>query len=201
MPVASGTVIAALAGPVASLRPAADVLQAFVRRLSGIAAFARTHVDALGNGRTRLLDSGAFTPAWRALEKYALGRGGTWTGGEASERFRIDGSDRSTTDLETAVRSARGTAPEVPVEIAVCHPDTVGRALAASPDVIRLERFSVDSIRRAVACVNGRVFVEAHGGVDLSNIADYAGLGLDFLSIDGLVSDARWAQCDAIWRD
>jgi nicotinate-nucleotide pyrophosphorylase (carboxylating) len=199
--VARGTVVATLAGPAAALRPAAEVLHGFISRLSGVAASARAHADALGAGRTRLLDDGTFTPAWRMIEKYALGRGGAWDGGCESGRIRLDSTGIAAHEIDSSVRRARETSPDLPVEITVRDGDAVGRAVAAAPDLIRLESLAVDAIRRAVACVNGRAFVEAHGGINLANIATHAGLGLDFVSIDSLVSDARWAPIEVIWRD
>jgi len=200
--VPAGTVIATLAGSAAVLAPAASALQAFFRRLSGIATRTRRHVDALGKGRTRLLDSGATTPGWRMLEKYAIGCGGAWNGGAGSfDRIHLEARSRETVDLAAAIRRARESIPDVPVVVTVRDSSMIEETVAAAPDLIRLDRFSVAQLRRAVACVNGRVFVEAHGGIVLASLRRHAGLGLDFVSVDGLVSDAGWAHVDAVWHD
>ncbi|HEY5550406.1 MAG TPA: hypothetical protein VIK52_00855 [Opitutaceae bacterium] len=196
-----GAVIAALASPAAELRIAAQVAHAFVTRLSGIATFARRHVDALGGGRTRLLDDGATTPGWCTLERFALACGGAWSGGGSTGRIRIEVDPRETSRLEAAVRRAREAAADVPVELIVRRPADVDAAVATSPDLIRLEGFGIGAIRDGVACVGGRAFVEAHGGITLANLASHAGLGLDFVSVDGLVTDAVRAPIKWIWRE
>ena len=197
----AGMVIATFVGPENSMRPAVGITRTALRRLSGIASFSRKHVLALGDGRTRLLDAGEFTPGWRMLEKYALACGGAWDGGNDLTRTLIETEGRVVSELETAIRRSREATPEVPVGITVRNPRQVANAASALPDLIRLEAFPISKIRDAVACVNGRAFVAAHGGIALSNIAAYAGLGLDFVSVDGLVSDAPWAPLSAVWRD
>lgn len=199
--VAAGSVLAAMAGPAAGLRGAAPVAHAFLARLSGIATFARRHAGLLGAGRTRLLDNGATTPGWRALERFALGCGGSWSGGDGSGRIRIDVDSRDSSRLGEAVRRARESTPEAPVELHVHRPEDTAAAVAANPDLIRLERFTTVAIRHAVACAGGLVFVEAHGGITLANLAAHAGLGLDFVSVDGLVTDAARAPIGWNWRD
>jgi nicotinate-nucleotide pyrophosphorylase (carboxylating) len=197
----AGSVIAVFTGAAPAWRTASQVAHAFVSRLSGIATFAKRHADALGRGRTRLLDNSATTPGWSTLERFALACGGAWSGGDGATRIRIEADSRDTSQLESSVRRARESSCNVPVELLVRRPDDLDAAIAASPDLIRLQRFGVGAIRAAVARVAGRVFVEAHGGITLANLAGHAGLGLDFVSVDGLLSDAVHAQIDTIWRD
>lgn len=199
--VEAGTVVASLAGPAAESLEVAQVAHAFVTRLSGIATFTRRHVDGLGRGRTRLLDNGATTPGWCALERFALACGGAWSGGTANRRIRIEVDPRDPSRLESAVRRARESNPDMPVELIARRPADVDAAAAVSPDLIRLEQFGIGAIRDAVACVGGRAFVEAHGGITLANLAEHAGLGLDFISVDGLVTDAGRAPIEWSWRD
>ncbi len=73
-----GDVIATLNGDPRTLLAAERVILNFVQRLSGIATQTRRYADALGEGRTRLLDTRKTTPGWRMLEKYAVACGGGW---------------------------------------------------------------------------------------------------------------------------
>ena len=199
--VAAGAVLASIAGPSGELRAAARLAHAFASQLSGIATFARCHADLLGGGRTRLLDNGATTPGWSALERFALGCGGAWSGGESNGRIRIEADPRDTSNLAETVRRARESAPEAPVELNVHRPEDFAAAVAADPDLIRLERFATGALRDAVACAGGRVFVEAHGAITMANLEAHAGLGLDFVSVDGLATDAARAPIEWNWRD
>lgn len=76
--VAAGGVLATLSGDPRTLLAAERVILNFLQRLSGIAGQTRRYVDALGGGRTRLLDTRKTTPGWRMLEKYAVACGGGW---------------------------------------------------------------------------------------------------------------------------
>ena len=76
--VKKGDIIATLNGDPRTLLAAERVILNFVQRLSGIATQTRRYADALGGGRTRLLDTRKTTPGWRMLEKYAVACGGGW---------------------------------------------------------------------------------------------------------------------------
>jgi nicotinate-nucleotide pyrophosphorylase (carboxylating) len=194
-------VLASIDGPAAELHCAASVMHAFLSRLSGIATFARRHSALLGGRRTRLLDTCTTTPGWRALERFALGCGGAWSGGDCSTRTRMEVDPRDNSRLVEAVRRAREGAPETPVELNIRRSEDVAAAVAADPDLIRLEHFATGALRDAVACAGGRVFVEAHGGITLENIEEHSSLGLDIVTIDGLVTDAMAAPIEWSWRD
>lgn len=48
----------------------------FIQRLSGVATVTAEYVKALGDSKTRLLDTRKTTPCLRVLEKYAFACGG-----------------------------------------------------------------------------------------------------------------------------
>jgi nicotinate-nucleotide pyrophosphorylase (carboxylating) len=54
-----------------------------------------------------------------------------------------------------------------------------------------LDNFSPTQITEALALINGRVETEASGGINQSNILDYAKTGVDFVSVGGLIHQAR----------
>ena len=71
-----GDILATLTGDPRTLLAAERVILNFLQRLSGIATQTRLYADALGKGRTRLLDTRKTTLGWRMLEKYAVACGG-----------------------------------------------------------------------------------------------------------------------------
>ena len=196
----NGQNLASLDGVADHAHAAAGVLREFFSRLCGIATHARRFVDALGDGRTRLLDSGSTTPGWHELEKFALACGGAWDG-SGSRRIQINAQARDAGDVTASVRRARASAPDAPVEVIVNDPALVAAAVDASPDILRLEGFGVSAIRRATAAVHGRVFVEARGAIALRNLPRLSGLGLDFVSVDGLASEAGLTAIECVEGD
>ncbi|HEY0945425.1 MAG TPA: carboxylating nicotinate-nucleotide diphosphorylase [Opitutaceae bacterium] len=202
---APGDVLATLSGDPRTLLSAERVLLNFLQRLSGVATQTRRYVDALGGGRTRLLDTRKTTPGYRMLEKYAVACGGGWN-------HRLGLFDRvmlkdnhlallgSPDDLAAAVARARKAAPDLPVEVEVDRQAQIAPVLLAGADVILLDNFTVPQLKRAIAFVHGRAFTEASGGITLKTLPKLAGLGLDFVSTGALVHQSVWVDIGLDWR-
>jgi nicotinate-nucleotide pyrophosphorylase (carboxylating) len=45
---------------------------------------------------------------------------------------------------------------------------------------------------KAVKAVDQRILLEASGGINLSNLSEYAKTGVDVISLGALTRDARW---------
>jgi nicotinate-nucleotide pyrophosphorylase (carboxylating) len=200
-----GEVLATLSGDPRVLLAAERVILNFVQRLSGVATQTQTYVAALGEGRTRLLDTRKTTPGYRMLEKYAVACGGGWN-------HRLGLFDRvmlkdnhlallgSTDGLSAAVAFAKKAAPDLPVEVEVDELEQIPPVLAAGADVILLDNFTTDEITKAVALIAGRAFTEASGGITLKTLPGFAGLGLDFVSTGALVHQSVWVDIGLDWR-
>ena len=203
--VSAGTVLATISGDPRTLLTAERIALNFLQHLSGIATQTRRYVDALGEGRTRLLDTRKTTPGYRMLEKYAVACGGGWN-------HRLGLFDRvmlkdnhlallgSTDDLAAAVTRARRAAPELPVEVEVDRITQLPAVLDAGADVILLDNFTPARLRRALALIGGRALTEASGGITLRSLPKLAGLGLDFISTGALVHRSSWVDIGLDWH-
>ncbi len=228
--VPAGARLATLHGDVRVLLAAERTMLNFLQRLAGIATHTRRHVDALGPGRTRLLDTRKTTPGHRMLEKYAVACGGGWNhrlglfdrvmlkdnhlavlGAVRPENRKVQGPGSKvhgpwsmvhgpSAALTAAVAAARRLAPEAPVEVEVDRCNQIPGALAAGADVILLDNFTGPQLRRAVALIRGRAFTEASGGVTLRALPRLAGLGLDFVSTGALVHHSVWVDIGLDWQ-
>lgn len=202
--VSRGDHLATLSGDPRTLLTAERVALNFLQRLSGIATQTRRCVDALGEGRTRLLDTRKTTPGYRMLEKYAVACGGGWN-------HRLGLFDRvmlkdnhlsllgSPDDLASAVRRARTNAPDLPVEVEVDRLDQIPPVLDAGADVILLDNFDRPCLLAAIALIKGRVLTEASGGITLKTLPQFNGLGLDFVSTGALVHQSVWVDIGLDW--
>jgi nicotinate-nucleotide pyrophosphorylase (carboxylating) len=203
--IAPGEVIATLSGDPRTLLAAERVILNFLQRLSGVATQTHAYVAALGEGRTRLLDTRKTTPGYRMLEKYAVACGGGWN-------HRLGLFDRvmlkdnhlallgSTEGLAAAVARAKKAAPDLAVEVEVDELSQIPPVLAAGADVILLDNFTPAKIKKAVALIAGRAFTEASGGITLKTLPRFAGLGLDFVSTGALVHQSVWVDIGLDWR-
>jgi nicotinate-nucleotide pyrophosphorylase (carboxylating) len=200
-----GDVLATLTGDPRLLLGAERVALNFLQRLSGIATQTRRYAAALGNSRTRLLDTRKTTPGWRMLEKYAVACGGGWN-------HRLGLFDRvmlkdnhlallgSLDDLPAAVARAKKAAPDLPVEVEVDRIGQIAPVIAAGADVILLDNFTPAQLAKAVALIAGRAFTEASGGITLKTLPRLAGLGLDFASTGALVHQSIWVDIGLDWK-
>ena len=208
----AGTVVATLSGDPRTLLAAERVLLNFLQRLSGVATQTKRYVDALGPGRTRLLDTRKTTPGYRTLEKYAVACGGGWNHrlglfdrvmlkDNHLALIGFDGGDGGDVSrLAAAVAAAKKTSPDLPVEVEVDELAQIPAVIAAGADVILLDNFTRARLRRALALIKGRAFTEASGGITLRSLPGLAGLGLDFVSTGALVHQSVWVDLGLDWQ-
>ena len=68
--------------------------------------------------------------------------------------------------------------------------DQFDEALAFAPDVILLDNFTLPDLAEAVRRCQGRVRLEASGGVSLDTVAAIAATGVDAISVGALTHSA-----------
>jgi len=193
-----GDKLAFIEGKVAGILRAERVALNFLQHLSGIATETARYVDAVSGTGVVVTDTRKTIPGLRLLEKYAVR-----VGGGKNHRLNLgDGiliKDNHLTALSyrggglgEVVGKARERAPEgLKIEVEVESVDKAGEALSAGADVIMLDNMSLDDMRQVVVLVQGRVVLEASGGITLENVRAVAETGVDLISIGALTHSAR----------
>ena len=191
-PVQPGDVVAEVEGPLRGILTAERTALNFLARLSGIATLTARFVDAVAPYRAVILDTRKTTPGWRVLEKYAVR-----CGGGRNHRMGLydmvlikDNHIAACGSISEAVRRVRAAGVGVPVEVEVKDLDELREALKLGVDRILLDNFSVEDIAEAVKIAEGRVPLEASGGVTLDNVAAIAATGVDYISVGALTHSA-----------
>ena len=162
-------------------------------RLSGVATLTRAYVDAVAGTGAAVTDTRKTTPGLRALEKYAVR-----CGGGVNHRFGLDDAIlikdnhvAAAGGVAAAIRRAQAAAGHlVKVECEVDSLAQLDEALAERPDVIMLDNFSLADLRAAVARAQGKVTLEASGGVNLESVRAIAETGVDVISVGALTHSA-----------
>ena len=183
-------------GALRTILTAERVALNFLQRLSGIATVTRRFVDAVGRGKTRILDTRKTTPGLRALEKAAV-----VAGGGTNHRFGLydmvllkDNHLRAANDLRVlqgALRRLRRERPDLRVEIEAETLDQVRDFLSLTGiDVILLDNMSLATMRQAVRLGAGRMKFEASGRMTLTRVRAVAATGVDFISVGALTHSA-----------
>jgi nicotinate-nucleotide pyrophosphorylase (carboxylating) len=162
-------------------------------RLSGVATLTRAYVRAVAGTGARIADTRKTTPGLRALEKYAVR-----CGGGINHRFGLDDAilikDNHVAacgGVAEALTRARAVAGHLtPIEVEVDSLEQLEQALPFAPQVVMLDNFSLEDLRRAVAMTAGRLVLEASGGVSLETVGDIARTGVDVISVGALTHSA-----------
>ena len=92
--------------------------------------------------------------------------------------------------ISKAIQLARKLT-SLPVEIEVESLQEFNEAIAAKPDRIMLDNFSLEDLRVAVSLNTGTIELEASGNIDLTTIRAIAETGVDFISIGALTKHIK----------
>ncbi|MEO0785649.1 MAG: carboxylating nicotinate-nucleotide diphosphorylase [Pseudomonadota bacterium] len=191
--IAPGDTIATLDGPARSILIAERPMLNFIGRLSGVATLTRAFADAIAHTETKIVCTRKTTPGHRALEKRAVR-----CGGGTSHRYGLDDAIlikdnhiAACGSITAALERAHAYAGHLRmVEIEVDTLEQLEEALAGRPHAVLLDNMSPDTLREAVAMVDGQCTTEASGGVTLKTVAAIAETGVDFISSGALTHSA-----------
>ena len=192
--VEKGTPIASVSGPGPALLAAERPALNFVGRLSGIATLTRRYVDAVAHTEADILDTRKTLPGHRHTDKYAVRQGGA-----RNHRMGLydmvlikDNHIDAAGGIAEAVSRAREThGDDYPIEVEVTTLDELDAVLPLTPDFILLDNMTPATLREAAVRTNGRVPLEASGGVTLETVRPVAETGVDAISVGALTHSAE----------
>ena len=191
-----GAVVAELSGPARALLTGERLALNFLMMMSGIATHTRATMDA-AEGDIRVVDTRKTAPLLRRQQRRAV-----VAGGAANHRFALydgilikDNHIIAAGGIAAAVRAARAHAHHL-LRIEVEVEDAAGarQAVQAGADVVMLDNMGDDDMAAVVEELRGRVRFEASGNMSAERLPGLAAIGIDVVSIGGLIHQARWAD-------
>lgn len=203
-PVAAGQTVAAVRGAKSAVLVLERTLLNFLGRMSGVATLTHRYVQTArqANPRVQVLDTRKTLPGWRELDKYAVRMGGGLNHrlGLYDAILIKDNHLASipTRELRFALESLLARRPSSAkfVEVEVDrHDQLVEVSRTPGVDIILLDNFSIDGLRRAVEYLEsrdlrGKVQLEASGRITLDTIGAVAATGVDRISVGALTHSA-----------
>ncbi len=195
----TGTVAAYLTGPAAALLKAERVILNFLCHLSGIANMTATYAAALGDTKTRLLDTRKTLPGLRYPEKYAVLIGGGLNHRRDLEEMlmlkdnHLDRAGGILPAVAALKRAFPGTSMP-PLEIECRTLDEVLQAVSQRPRRIMLDNMAPETITQALALIPAGIESEISGNVSLTTLPALARLGADFISVGRITHSAPTAD-------
>ena len=188
-----GDVAGVITGSLISILNGERVALNFLQRLSGIASLTAKYVAEVQGTSAGIYDTRKTTPGMRLLEKYAVRMGGginhrQHLGDAVLIKDNHIAALRSMgMTLSQIVEKSRGNTPEgIVIEVEITSPEEALDALQGGADIILLDNMTIDGMKKVVDIVEGRVQLEASGGITLDNVREVATTGVDRISIGAL---------------
>ncbi len=183
--------VCTLSGPAAALLSGERTALNFLQLLSGTATVTGEYVALIAHSATRLLDTRKTLPGLRSAQKYAVlcGGGDNHRMGLYDAILIKENHIRACGSVSAALAAARKTRRTVEIEVE--NETQLKAALAGGADIIMLDNFSLEQVRRAVQLNNGRARLEVSGGIDRQALVELAATGVDCISVGALTKHVR----------
>lgn len=165
----------------------------FLQLLSGTATTCQQYADIVAGTSVRLLDTRKTIPGLRTAQKYAVTCGGCHNHRIGLyDAFLIkENHIAACGSIEQAITTARTQSPGKPVEVEVENLEQLEKAIAAGADIVMLDNFQLEEMRAGVQLAQGRVKLEASGGINKDTLKLIAETGVDFISIGAITKDCK----------
>ncbi len=203
-PVGSDTILARIGGRALDILQTERTALNFLQRLSGIATLTHTYCEAVQGTRAEIVDTRKTLPGWRALEKYAVRCGGGRNHRHAlydgilikDNHIAAVGGVRAAVEraLERASRQLR-------IRIEVESLAQAREAMEAGADALLVDNQPPEITREIVELADGKLLIEASGGVNLETVGAIAKTGVDEISVGALTHSATAADIALEWNE
>lgn len=163
----------------------------FLQTLSATATATQKFVNAVEGSKARILDTRKTIPNLRNAQKYAV-----LCGGGKNHRIGLydmvlikENHILAAGSIKAAVIQAKTLHPKIKIEVEAETLDEFRQASKAGADIVMLDNFELDLMRAAVKENNGKVILEASGGVNMETVGSIAETGVDFISVGQITKD------------
>lgn len=196
--ISPGDKIITLEGQAVALLKLERLILNFMQRMSGIATLTKELTDLIGDRPCYLLDTRKTTPGLREIEKWAvrIGGGKNHRQGLYDMILIKDNHIDYAGGISEAIRSTHEYLKkmnlELPIEIEVRNFDELLEVLNYGKiDRIMLDNFTAEDLKTAVDKIDGDYETESSGGINKSNIKEYAATGVNYISSGSLTHSYR----------
>ena len=192
-----GDVAAIVSGRAQSLLTAERTALNFLQRMSGIATSANNYSEKVKHTKAKVIDTRKTVPGLRSLDKLAVNLGGC-----SNHRIglydmflikdnHIEVAGSITKAVETCVKYNKKHRTKLKIEVETKNLKEVEEAIKTKADIIMLDNFEIDEMKKAVKIINGKCKIEASGGVNLDTVRAIAETGVDYISVGALTHSVK----------
>ncbi|MBT1062101.1 carboxylating nicotinate-nucleotide diphosphorylase [Bowmanella sp. Y26] len=189
----ANTCLFELKGPARAILTGERSALNFLQTLSATATQVTQYAEVLKHTQTRILDTRKTLPGLRAAQKYAVtcGDGKNHRIGLFDAFLIKENHILACGSIKKAVDAARQQHPDKPVEVEVENLEELQQALDARADIIMLDNFDLESIRKSVQINQGLAKLEVSGNITIERLAELAETGVDYISSGALTKNVQ----------
>lgn len=185
--------IGEISGSIHSILQLERLMLNCMQRMSGIATKTRHWVDMVSPYGVKILDTRKTTPNFRICEKWAvrIGGGVNHRLGLYDQMLIKDNHIQAAGGIRNAIESCllfrKQQNSQVPLVVEVKNPEefTIAKDFQEI-DRILIDNFKPQQIQQLLSHNHTGKKIEASGGINASNIMEYAQTGIDFISMGDL---------------
>ena len=173
-----------LTGSARSLLTVERTMLNFVQLLSGTATRTADYVALIDGHKAQLLDTRKTVPGLRLAQKHAVR-----CGGGSNHRIGLfdafllkENHVAAAGGIAPAIRLAQASHPGKTIEVEVETLDELDQATKAGADIALIDNLSIADTEEAVRRSQGKILLEASGGIEADSISKIAATGVDFIS-------------------
>ena len=168
-------------------------------RMSGVASAANRYVNMVKDYDVRVAGTRKTSPAIAKFDKYAL-----QVGGADTHRFSLDDMvlikdnhiATCESPLDALLKAKMNTSFSKKIEIEVETLSDAIECVRNGADIVMLDNMSPNEVGEVIDKLNElnirqNSLIEVSGGINEDNILDYAGLGVDIISMGALTHATR----------
>lgn len=197
-----GNIICTVTGRTDVILSRERVLLNIIQRLCGIATMARKYSDIAKPYNVKILDTRKTTPGLRLFEKFAVcvGSGFNHRLNLSSGILIKDNHIKAAGGIKEAIQKVRSKNTEkLKIEVEVENLYEIKEALEVGVDGFLLDNMKPQMVRDVVSyirqhTVGERIFIEASGGINLSNLNKYVTTGIDAISSGAITHSVKSSE-------
>jgi nicotinate-nucleotide pyrophosphorylase (carboxylating) len=193
----AGEFVAEVEGKASSILTAERTALNFLQRMSGIATLTNNFVEKIEHTKAKILDTRKTVPGLRLLDKEAV-----HLGGGKNHRIGLfdmflikDNHIEIAGSITNAVNACRNFHQKknlnLKIEVETKNLEEVKEALSCNVDIIMLDNFNIEMMKKAVTLINGKCLVEASGNINIDNVKEVAETGVDYISVGALTHSVK----------
>jgi|TARA_B110000483_G_scaffold148097_1_gene176651 nicotinate-nucleotide pyrophosphorylase (carboxylating) len=182
-----------IAGSARSILTAERTVLNFLQTLSAVSTMSQHYASLVKHTSVKLLDTRKTLPSLRSAQKYAVRIGGCFNHRMGLfDAFLIkENHIAACGGIDAAVSKAKALYPNKPVEIEVQNLNELELAISAEADIVMLDNFECNNILKAVKLNDGRLKLEASGGIEADMLVSIAETGVDYISLGALTKNCQ----------